>query len=617
MKFALNSASQTGNRRKQRRSAAVLAQVEILEQKRVLTPQILTPVGTVTDSTPEITWEAEDGAVSYDLWISSLDAFETIQTHIGADAVTGTSFTPTEPLSLGRIRVWVRARFEDDSTTDWSSHRDFQIESVPEMTGPVGAGSRNVVIDTTPTFTWTSANDAFRFQIFIRDETTVTGKTFTIDNTDAEVRSWTLPDADALKLGAYTSWVRSIDLKGRVSEWSDPFRFDSGPTVTINRPAAPTFLNPPVLQWNALTRATHYEVYVSTQADTTTPLYREIVDTNSYTIPDVLPVDDYIFWIRAISRIDGKRDVVGGWNGGSEFSTLKAPVITAPTALITEARPTLTWTPIDGTARYEIEIARFNSPAPFLETVSRTTSFTFTDVLPAGNYVAWVRAVSTRGTFSAWSAPHPFQATGGAPLITSPAAGPTTDVTPDFVWEGVDGAETYEIFVAHLGVDFTFINVDGLTTTSYTHPDPFATGTYRVWVRAIFADSTMSPWSAAVTIDVAFNDQSLIDTDVLLARVDVSLESPHSQASANDSDRPSPTAESRIPLPENLVSEESIRESSRPENGSDRPLESDAAVPPGAEGDAVVRQHLPAEMLQRLAEECTNVEWWTGHISHA
>ena len=84
------------------------AEVDTLESRLLLTtPDVLAPIGTVTDSTPEFRWEAVDNALSYDLWITSLETFETVLVERG---ITDTKYIPADgALSQGRIRIWVKS----------------------------------------------------------------------------------------------------------------------------------------------------------------------------------------------------------------------------------------------------------------------------------------------------------------------------------------------------------------------------------------------------------------------------------------------------------------------------------------------------------------------------
>ena len=65
-----------------------------------------------------------------------------------------------------------------------------------------------------------------------------------------------------LQLGKYRVFVRSTDDGGRVSDWSTARDFEITPVVNVLRPQGPTFETQPLLQWAAVSGATHYHVEV-------------------------------------------------------------------------------------------------------------------------------------------------------------------------------------------------------------------------------------------------------------------------------------------------------------------------------------------------------------------
>jgi hypothetical protein len=669
------------------------AEIETFEARLLLTtPDILTPTGTVTDATPEFTWQDVNAADSYDLWVTSLETYETVLVETG---IVGTSFTPTTDLSLGKIRIWARANLTGGGTSAWSPAAEATIRSAPVVTGPAGQGPRHLTADTTPEITWTSGSVADRFQIWVSDLTAkasaeaaaaAAGETtpvdvslyaqqYTVDNLtpsldangdpvlDAfgnpvyqEVRSFVLPQDAAdptagdreLGTGRYAIWIKSIDLSGLDSSWSAGYTFDVGAMPQNLWPNSPSFEDSPTLSWNSVNRATHYEVYVSRpgvagpffrytlpatanaathstqilQSQAGTPIVDNgdgvltagetpRLDVDGNPIPYLLANGDYNFWVRAVNMGEGLPSVYGVWSSTTSFSTLVGPTITAPVAdqgFVTAALPTVEWTPIHGAARYEILVHKFNSRPPFLEATSISTSYTFAQTLPQGQYTIWVRAVDTRGDFSPWSAPYAITATGGRPVVTSPAESEVVDF-PVFTWVAVDGAASYEIWVAHLGVDFTFINVDGITGTSYTPIDPQApnaqpldNGDYRIWVRAIFADGTEGPWSSPVTFvgGVVVDAEETQDPVEILASVEVGL-----------------TAAELPPVagwvPEDLPSQQpAVEFGDTPAAGPESEAVTDPAVMIIENAAANV---LPSDVLARIAQECVDTEWWDNNAT--
>ncbi len=293
-------------------------------------------------------------------------------------------------------------------------------------------------------------------------------------------------------------------------------------------------------------------------------------------------------------------EVIGVWSKNSEFSTIKAPVIIAPKGiasniagqpLVTDVRPTIEWTPIDKAARYEIWVEVSNGLKPYLQTKSSANSYQFEQDIKPGKYQVWVRAVSTTGILTGWSEAYAFEATGGAPVITSPAANAAVLPIPDITWTAVPDADSYEIWFAWVGEDYDYIVADGIASTNYSPADPLPTGTYRVWVRAIRSDGSALPWSKPITFSVAVNgaEQIAADSPILLTAL-----------LSRDDQFPSEvvveTLDSRNLEPESME---------HPNNGNIT-IESVTSLP----AHRTVMTAETEALIQQLAQQCATEEWW-------
>lgn len=669
------------NSQSRRRWAATAAPIEVetFETRVLLTtvPNLLTPTGTITTANTEFTWEAVDGAESYDLWVTSLVSYETL--FVQRDIV-GTSFTaPEGTLALGEIRVWVQANLTGGGDSPWSPAVDLEVQSAPTLTGPTGVGPNNLTSDNMPTITWDSSLLASRFQLWVTDLTkkaaaeaaagdepvdvSLHSTVYTIFNHEPvldgngdpvldgdgnpvtqEVRSFQLPadpnpnsantDLLQLPISRYRIWLRAFDDLGAATAWSGALSFDVGPKPQNLAPTAPTFQESPVLLFDAVDGATHYEVYVGkegmagpffrrtvaatstiseavriVQSQAGTPIVDNgndvteateipLLDANGNEIPYIIPTGRYTFWVRAISDPTDGPKVNGAWSDPANFETLRAPVITGPAltdGVLTAARPLIEWTVIDGAATYELLIHKFNSRPPFLNVMAVNNSYKLTESLPAGDYTVWVRPISTRGEQGPWSASYSFTATGGRPVITAPAAG-STILFPEFEWTAVtdDDVVEYEIWVSHVGVDFTFININ-VTGTSYTGTDPLNDGNYRVWIRAVFADGTFGLWSDPVDFvgGVAANEEQA-DPGALLASIEIDLDVlPETDAAPVESDASNQPYHVAPPADDAVTADERV-----------------AADLIETRVESPNIDLLPESVLSRLAEECVDTAWW-------
>ena len=86
---------------------------------------VLNAVADGTDTTPTITWQAADGAVRYEVYVSRRLTPGTAVVRV--NDITSTSFTPSVSLQPDDYRVWVRAISADNDLSRWSVHADFTI----------------------------------------------------------------------------------------------------------------------------------------------------------------------------------------------------------------------------------------------------------------------------------------------------------------------------------------------------------------------------------------------------------------------------------------------------------------------------------------------------------
>ncbi|MEJ7590878.1 MAG: hypothetical protein WKF77_04965, partial [Planctomycetaceae bacterium] len=296
-------------------------------------------------------------------------------------------------------------------------------------------------------------------------------------------------------------------------------------------------------------------------------------------------------------------EVVGLWSLRSDFSTNPIPVITGPVGIesndpnkriVTALRPVVEWTPVDKAARYDVWVERSDGKTPYLRTTSSTNSYQFEQDIEPGKYSVWIRAVSTDGQFSDWSTPFAFQATGGAPIITSPAANTNVIPIPDITWTPVPNAKSYDIWIAWIGEDYDYIRASGVLLTTFAPTDPLPTGSYRVWVRAVTAEGRELSWSAPVDFTVALNGVEQPEGEVpeLLATLlpaigDVQADATVEIEAGKSKDRRT----SDVPTDNVGIGFETVAMLSMP-----------AAMPAMTPETEV--------FIQQLAAECTSAEWW-------
>ncbi|MEZ6121854.1 MAG: hypothetical protein R3C49_01610 [Planctomycetaceae bacterium] len=433
----MSSKFSSGQRSRSRaRQLAAPAEVETFESRLLLTttPTILAPTGTIqtdalvnnTPATVEFRWAAVDNAVSYDLWVSSLNSFERVllQRNIAANTLT----VPVTDLAQGGMRVWARANLLDGTQSAWSAGGDFQLKANPVLTGPTGISARRLTSDSTPVISWDAPLGNRGYQIWLVDVTRTAEQvaaatalnqttqgisvsdTFFVQNDPAgtEIRSFEIPNT--LAMGRYRVWVRAQNTLGTYTPWSEPLEFDVGPqpenltpdSANPGDPPIQTFQDQPRFAWDAVANATDYDVWVQKRG-TANPFFRRIVpanglgtqstqviqselktpilenfndvvdkaeipllDTFGKSVPVTLPDGIYDFWVRAVYRSaefpDTVAPIFGAWSEAGSFQAVKP---------VTSFQGSLTWNARPGVTHYDVYLIRNGETAPLFRRVIR------------------------------------------------------------------------------------------------------------------------------------------------------------------------------------------------------------------------------------------------------
>ena len=137
----------------------------------------------------------------------------------------------------------------------------------------------------------------------------------------------------------------------------------------------------------------------------------------------------------------------------------------------TDTMPTFSWNAVEGAKGYELQIAGTRAG---VETAPATsvagTSYTPTSALTKGKTHYWqVRAKDGAGQYGAWSGVQSLRVDFDAVSGLSPDDGATTtDTTPTFSWNSVEGAKGYELQIAGTRAGVDTAPATSVTGTSYT-----------------------------------------------------------------------------------------------------------------------------------------------------
>ncbi|MEZ6063477.1 MAG: S8 family serine peptidase [Planctomycetaceae bacterium] len=370
-------------------------------------PPVLTgPESRTPDATPAITWDPLPGAVRYDLWVNYVSGGITQIIRVqdvrdNAGDVT-TEYTPPAELGLGRYRAWVRAYNAQEVAGFWSAGRDFVVTTPPQIISPGGPG--NAASPSFPDITWSDVVDITRYDLWVTNLTTGEHPIIRAEN----LLTSNFQTTQDLPGGDYRAWVRAFGPMDAASSWSAGRTFGVLATPQIITPSAGTSNRTPTIEWNPVSGADHYDVWI-TNRDTGAIVVRDrFVPEATYKPLSDLSDQRHVVWVRAVSEMG----FVSQWSPAANFVVsgnpeLGRPVVTSPSQNgVAGSRPEFAWTPIAGVDGYEIWVNRVDVPTRqviYSDAVT-TNSYTATTALAAGEYRVWVRALSDSGEVSEWSA---------------------------------------------------------------------------------------------------------------------------------------------------------------------------------------------------------------------
>lgn len=189
----------------------------------------------------------------------------------------------------------------------------------------------------------------------------------------------------------------------------------------------------------------------------------------------------------------------------SPASALAAPGSLTPTAASTlDNTPTFAWARVAGAARYDVQVdddPGFGSPALAVGTTNNR--LVSTQVLPVGNLVWRVRAVTPTGTASGWASAAIHVGSVQVPVPQAPIGAvlqPPQQV-PLLTWSAVAGAASYTVQVDETDDFISPVTTATTRTTSYV-AGPLPKGSYYWRVRATRGNGVESAFSGPVSFGV-------------------------------------------------------------------------------------------------------------------
>ena len=464
----------------------------------VVSVSVQSPIGDIQEGRPTIRWTEVLESKSYRVNIRSLTtgAVLVLTEFDTAGLVVPNEYKVATTLPLGRYEVLIQAKDQAGQWGDSSAAARFQVRTAPTVVPP------GTVIVPRPVLSWTGVPGAtsYEIELFNLTDNVVVRTVSGIAGT-----SWT-PTAD-LTLGQYRFIVRGFNVAGDSSTWSTPAVFGYAPSVIVTSPVNGSRLadSTPTFVWNSVPSADFYELVVNQNYGSGAEVFRAgNIRTNSFTRTTEVPIGKYRYTVRAVNEA-ATGSLTGDYGALSvvyAVTITEPPVIVNPPATTFLTRPDVTWTVpvgagVDAVSDIWINKVEGASSSVYLK-ASRVsgTAWKATSDLVLGTYQIWVRSYSAvdASVVSDWSLQKTFRVT-TPPTLIGPN-GRTDDATPTLTWEGVQGAQSYRVYVSSMSTGGTALyDISGLNALSFTVPKDLPIGRYRFWAQARSAFGDVSNWS--------------------------------------------------------------------------------------------------------------------------
>ncbi|MGE0325729.1 MAG: toxin TcdB middle/N-terminal domain-containing protein, partial [Polyangiaceae bacterium] len=326
------------------------------------------------------------------------------------------------------------------------------------------------------------------------------------------------PAAITLGIGSYSWRVRARGLDDAPGPWSASLAFtidEDGPTPVA--PAGEVTGQPPVFRWTPRSGVVQYHLRVWDGDGGLQQLY--ILPSNAgcannagicqtapwYTIPQ-----GAAYW-----EVRGGFSIYAdtGWRRQNfsigPITPFQTPVQLSPSGLV-GAPFDLEWEFDSAAAKYAVSVKTPGGTEVYSTVKARTelscgvlgSTCTLQDVsIPSGNYIWYIRPLNAQGTLGPWSSGMAFEVDGAGPTPVWPNADiPVGDDTPTYRFTTVAGATQYQWkaqlsdgSVPPIGYIDPATACDG-GYCEYEPAVPLPTGAHRWWVRAKFADNSVTAW---------------------------------------------------------------------------------------------------------------------------
>ena len=325
-----------------------------------------------------------------------------------------------------------------------------------------------------------------------------------------------VPAGSYVVTAAFTRNGVPVSLSSSVTVASDNVKVDFDATAAVVTELA---LTSPTVTMRETGTGSTILFTVARSGSTAGPLTVNLAssDTTEITVPASVVIPDgeasATFTVTAVDDglIDGARVALVQASASGAASVSRSvrvsegtsPVFPLSTVTTTTLRPTFSWSTISNAATYEIQITKVAAGSPIVVQQAGLilNSFLMPTDLPMGEYSIRVRATTTAGLNSVWSA---AQFCRSRP-VTTVEGSRRTETSGSFTirWAEIPGAAQYDVLVDNLTTQTTgFLRNTAVPASSLDVSD-FPIGQYLIRVRSKATAGQLSGWSAPAMVTVS------------------------------------------------------------------------------------------------------------------
>ncbi len=454
----------------------------------VKTTTLIVQVSNEFTHRPNLEWTAIPGAASYEVWIRTLPSGAVR----GTTNVVGehTVFTPDTDLAPGNYQAWIRPVAADSSHGLWSPARSFASGAIANIS--------------------TNISEIRAYENFILPIPEITGAVSVdvwIDDPEPGVASSAIaqkrysvewPIAIMLSTqGKYRIWIRPVAADGTTGQWSSAW------TLTAkNTPNA--WLYDAVFRWEGVPGVQKYQIR-AIDSDTSAVT---LMETNPSELSMNLagfPLGRLTIAVRAVSA-DG---IESDWSQPLAYVSRPWPEIllptpTLPTTITSDTTPKLQWTHVLGAVSYDVVVRTARTKhVQFAVRGIEATSY-ISPKLPLGDYELWVIPNAASGFRGTWNLER-FQVIGPrTPFVIyeGPPEIEYGNLDLSVRWTNVLDADHYDVWIAD-SQGVVVVRDLNVLQTSYRLTRSIPPEFYLIWVRTVYADGSISPWSRPEWFEVS------------------------------------------------------------------------------------------------------------------